>query len=379
MHKTSAWPLAGAYAVLVVYASLYPFSGWRNQEIPPWEFLSAGWPKYWTWFDVAANVVGYIPLGFLLALSFMRRGNVRHFESHPNLAAIVVALLAGSALAFCMEAVQNFLPARVASNVDLGLNALGTLVGAVVATGLELAGAIAHWSRFRQRWLIPEARGALVLLALWPFALLFPAAVPLGLGQVFERLEGAIAEWLAETPFLEWLPVREIELQPLVPAAELLCVALGAFIPCLLGYTILRSVGKRVVFAVGTVLVGAAVTALSAALSWGPSHAWAWLSLPVQVGLLFGLGLALLMLPVPRRGCAAMLLLALVVHVSVLNQAPASAYFSDTLQAWEQGRFIRFHGLAQWLGWLWPYAVLVYVLLRVSRPDRVPAAPTIPG
>ena len=63
MHKTSAWPLAGAYVVLVVYASLYPFSGWRNQEIPPWEFLFAGWPRYWTGFDLAANVVGYVPLG----------------------------------------------------------------------------------------------------------------------------------------------------------------------------------------------------------------------------------------------------------------------------------------------------------------------------
>ena len=44
--------------------------------------------------------------------------------------------------------------------------------------------------------------------------------------------------------------------------------------------------------------------------------------------------LAFLMLAVPRRGCAAMLLLALVVHLSVLNQAPESAYFADTLQAW---------------------------------------------
>jgi VanZ family protein len=375
MHKTSAWPLAGAYAVLVVYASLYPFSGWRNQEIAPWEFLFAGWPRYWTGFDVAAKVVGYIPLGFLLALSFLRRGNVRYFAAHPNLAAVAVSVLAGGALSFCMEAVQSFLPSRVASNVDFGLNVGGTLVGAALAAALELGGAIAHWSRFRERWFIPEARGALVLLALWPFALLFPAAVPLGLGQVLERLENGIAEWLLETPFLEWLPVREVELQPLVPAAELLCVALGAFIPCLLGYTILRSVGRRAVFAVLAVAVGAGVTALSAALSWGPTHAWAWLSLPVRLGLVFGLLLALLMLAVPRRGCAAMLLLALVIHLSVLNQAPASAYFADTLQAWEQGRFIRFHGLAQWLGWLWPYAVLVYVLVRVSRPERPPTMP----
>jgi ABC-type branched-subunit amino acid transport system permease subunit len=161
-----------------------------------------------------------------------------------------------------------------------------------------------------------------------------------------------------------------------VPAAELLCVALGAFIPVLLGYTVLRSVGRRAIFAAAAVATGVAVTALSAALSWGPSHAWAWLILPVRLGLLFGLLLSMLMLAVPRRGCAAVLLLVLVVHLSVLNQAPTSAYFADTLQAWEQGRFIRFHGLAQWLGWVWPYSVLVYVLVRLSRRE---AAPTIPA
>jgi VanZ family protein len=373
-HKTSAWPLAGAYAALVVYASLYPFTGWRDQEIAPWEFLFAGWPKYWTGFDLAANVVGYVPLGFLLALSFLRRGNVRRFARHANVGAVGVAVLAGTLLSLAMEGVQNYLPSRVASNIDFGLNVAGTLIGAIAAAGLELGGAIDRWSRFRDRWFIPESRGALVLLALWPFALLFPAAVPLGLGQVLERLEGGLAEWLQDTPFLEWLPMREIELQPLVPAAELLCVALGAFIPCLLGYTILRSMGRRAVFACVAVALGIGVTALSAALSWGPTHAWAWLSMPVRFGLLFGLLLALLMLPVPRRGCAAVLLLALVVHLSVLNQAPASAYFADTLAAWEQGRFIRFNGLAQWLGWLWPFVALVYVLLRVSRRE---AAPTI--
>jgi hypothetical protein len=209
----------------------------------------------------------------------------------------------------------------------------------------------------------------LVLLALWPFALLFPPSVPLGLGQVFERMESALADWLLDTPFLEWLPVRDVELQPLVPGTELICVALGAIIPCLLGYSIIRTAGRRTVFALAAVALGVAATALSAALSWGPSHAWAWLSLPVRLGLGAGLVLALALLPVPRRGCAALVLLALVVHLSLLNQAPESAYFAQTLKTWEQGRFIRFNGLAQWLGWVWPYAALAYVLLRVSRSD----------
>ena len=368
MHKTSAWPLSQAYAALVVYASLYPFSGWRDQGIAPWEFLASPWPKYWTGFDVAANMAGYVPLGFLLALSFLRRGGER-FAPTTNTAAIAVATLTAAALALLMEAVQSYLPSRVASNVDFALNVAGALIGAVLAGALELAGAIDRWSRFRLRWFVEDSRGALVLLALWPFALLFPAAVPLGLGQVFERVETALAEWLLDTPFLEWLPVRDIELQPLVPGVELVCVTLGAIIPCLLGYSIIRSTGRRALFALATVAMAVAATALSAALSWGPEHAWAWLSLPVRSGLMAGLVLALVLLPVPRRGCAALVLLALVVHLSLLNQAPASAYFANTLQTWEQGRFIRFHGLAQWLGWLWPYAALVYVLLRVSRSD----------
>jgi VanZ family protein len=369
-HKTSAWPLAQAYAALIFYASLYPFAGWRDQGIPPWEFLWSPWPpRYWTGFDVAANAVGYAPLGFLLALSFLRRGSPR-FAPSNRAAAIAVAAAVATALSLAMEALQTYLPSRVASNLDFGLNAGGALAGALAAAGLERFGAIDRWSRFRVRWFVEDARGALVLLALWPFALLFPAAVPLGLGQVFERLELALAEWLLDTPFLEWLPVRDVELQPLVPGAELVCVALGGLVPCLLAYSVIRSPGRRAVFAVATVAVGVAATALSAALSWGPSHAWAWLSLPVRLGLALGLLAALVLLAMPRRGCAALILVALMLHLSLLNQAPASAYFADTLQAWEQGRFIRFHGLAQWLGWLWPYAVLLYVVLRLSAPER---------
>ena len=55
--------------------------------------------------------------------------------------------------------------------------------------------------------------------------------------------------------------------------------------------------------------------------------------------------------------------------MALLNQAPTSAYFAQTLQIWEQGRFIRFYGLGQWLGWLWPYVTLLYVVFRVSRSD----------
>ena len=277
MHKTAAWPLALIYTALIVYASLYPFEGWRYVGIAPWSFLGAPLPRYWTGFDVAANLAGYAPLGFLLALSALR--------TNPRLPAVLLATVGAALLSLAMESLQTYLPMRVASNVDLALNLAGAWLGALAAFGLEKAGAIARWSRFRDRWFVAASRGALVLLALWPVALLFPASVPFGLGQVLERLEEALADWLADTPFLQWVPVREVELEPLLPGAELLCVMLGALIPCLLAYSISLGVGRRLALAAGGLVAGVVVSALSAALSYGPAHAWAWLSLPVQVGL----------------------------------------------------------------------------------------------
>ena len=107
-----------------------------------------------------------------------------------------------------------------------------------------------------RNWFVEESRGALVLLALWPLALLFPAAVTFGLGQVFERLEAAIAEWLLDTPFIDWMPVRQFELEPLVPGVELLCVMLGALVPCLLAFLVTRSIARRAVLLPLTLLAG---------------------------------------------------------------------------------------------------------------------------
>lgn len=346
---------------LVVYASLYPFGEWRNQGIVPLHFLTAPLPKYWTGFDVGVNLLGYMPLGFLLALAALRSRRVSW--------AVSVAVLGASLLSLTMETLQTFLPSRVASNVDFALNTLGAWLGACCAWALERIGVINRWNLLRARWFSPDARGALLLLLLWPPALLFPAAVPMGLGQVFERLEFALAEALADTPFLEWLPVREGALQPLVPAAELLCVALGMLIPCLLGYGVIRSRWRRAAFSGATIAVGMATSCLSAVLSYGPEHAWAWLDVPVQVGVGFAAVLALLALAVPRSAAAALALLALAAHLTLLNQAPADPYFAQTLQIWEQGRFIHFYGLVQWLGWLWPYAALLYVVLRLSSPE----------
>ena len=40
--------LTSGYALLIIYASLYPLSGWRDSGGDPLAFLGAAWPRYWT-------------------------------------------------------------------------------------------------------------------------------------------------------------------------------------------------------------------------------------------------------------------------------------------------------------------------------------------
>ena len=361
-YKSAALPLALLYAALVIYASLYPFTGWRDVGVAPWAYLRAPLPQYWTRFDVGANLAGYAPLGFLLTLAMMRM--------RRGWPALTLATLCAVALSLVLEALQTYLPLRVASNVDLALNAAGGLLGALVAFVLERLGAIDRWRRLRARWFVRNSRGALVLLALWPIGLLFPAPVAFGMGQVFERIEEGLAEILDGTPFLGWLPVRDMELQPLLPGQEVMCVALGALVPCLLGYSVIRHRGRRALFALLALLAGVAVTALSAGLSYGPVNAWSWVHPPVQLGLWGALIGAALALSLPGRVIVPLLMVVLAAQVVLLNTAPQNPYFAATLQSWEQGRFIHFHGLAQWVGWLWPYAAFIYLASRRCRQCR---------
>ena len=362
MQKTSAWPLTWVYVALMFYASLYPFDGWRLQGIAPWGFMWAPWPRYWTVFDVISNVLGYAPLGFFLTLGFRR--------TWPNLPALTLTFFLAAALSWAMESLQFFLPARVPSNVDWLLNVAGAWLGGATAALLTWAGALARWSRFRAKWFIGNARGALVLLALWPVGLLFPVPVTFGLGQVYERLEEALAEWLQGTPWLEWLPLREVEFQPMLQGAEVLCVMLGLLLPCLLAFSVVRTFQQRMAAMLVLLLAGLLASALSAALTYGPVHAWDWTSTEVRAGLVAALFAAALSSLLSRRACLVTALAALVWQLALLNNAATDAYFSLTLQTWEQGRFSRFHGLIQWIGWLWPYACMAYLMQRLSASGR---------
>ncbi len=62
-----------AYVLLVVYATLYPFSGWRDSGISAFAYLAAAKPPYITGFDLTVNVLGYLPYGWLAVLAMYPR------------------------------------------------------------------------------------------------------------------------------------------------------------------------------------------------------------------------------------------------------------------------------------------------------------------
>jgi len=371
-RTSSAWPLACIWVALTVYASLHPFSGW---QLPPqWDsdtllgLLHLPIPRRALPFDVVANFLAYIPLGLLLSVAGLRHGG-------GPWRVLLQATAAGASLSYALESLQHLLPMRYPSLYDWLTNSGGTAVGAALAVISHRLGLLGWWQRRREVWFVPETAAAMSLLLSWPAALLFPPPLPLGLGQGLGRLAELLDDWLLNTPFAGWVPTPDAS-DLLAPGTELLGVTLGALAPCFVAYTVVRQAQHRLVLLAGAVLLGLGVTTLSTVMNFGPDHAWAWLSpavLPgVALALLLGTGLAW----APRRLVAAIGLMALTTLVALVNQAGSDPYFAFSLQGWEQGRFIRFHGLAQWIGWFWPFAALLFLLMRVGeKPSSHPAGP----
>ncbi len=361
--SSAVW-LALAYAVLVLYASLYPFEGWRWPPGQPlWTLAALPRSVYHDPFDIGSNLLGYLPLGALLGIALRRPGT-------PAPMALMLAVLAAAMLSYGCEVLQQFVPRRVPSLEDLGMNTGGALLGALLGVSAQALGWVHRWHRLRERWFGGEGAPALGLLGLWPVGLLFPAPVPLGLGQVGERLREWTAALLEGVPWAErahaLLAEGPTSTAPLRPLAEVLIVALGLLAPCMVAYAVMAPGLRRIVMALGAALLAALAMTASTWLNFGPRHAIAWLTPLSGPGLMLGICLALPLALLPRRlvpGLGLVVLTGLVVGVA---QAPADPYFAQSLQAWEQGRFVRFHGLAQWVGWLWPYAAMGWMLSRLG-------------
>ena len=368
-RRSSATGLALALAALVVYASLYPFSDWHwpGGAVHWYDVLWLQLPRWWGMFDSLANFVGYVPLGILLYVAGRR-------QHHPALVCLLIAVAGPALLSYLMEVLQHFLPRRYPSMLDWLLNTGGGALGAGLGWVLERLDWLDRWHHWRERWFIQHSTGALVLLWLWPAALLFPTSVPLGLGPSWVRVQDTLIDWLIDVPWaqapLELIAELTVSEGRFPLLVEGFMVLLGLLCPCLLSHTITRTPWRRMVMVPALTGLAALGVTCSAALNFGPEHALAWVSPAVPAALLSAVCLALGLAWVPQRLAAGLGLAGLALLCSLVIQAPEDPYLNQTLQGWEQSRFVRFHGLAQWIGWLWPLAAGAWLIRRLALPLR---------
>ena len=346
--------LLAVYGLLVAYASLYPLAGWRDPGGSPFDFLAAPWPRYVTAFDVGVNFFGYVPLGLLSTLVLRPR--------RSSAASVGLAVLGAAALSLALESAQSFLPARIASNLDVLANVAGAACGAAagvwLAPGLLSGGPL---DRLRAAALEPGVAAdlGLTLLGLWLFAQLNPATLLFGAGDLRDLVSAPGAPGARHgVDFF-------VAVEAAVAAANLVAVAL-------LASAVLRAhapVARLVAVLVAAALV---VKTLALAILMRAEHVFAWLTPGGQLGLAAGAALALAALRLPaiaRIALAAMLLMAATVLVNI---APPNPYFSATLRVWEQGHFLNFNGLTRLVSAAWPFAALGYLLYLAANLRRDP-------
>lgn len=353
-----------AYLLLIIYASWYPFTGWRGSGLSPFIFLNTTMPQYWTGFDVVVNIIGYIPLGMLFALAVYPR---LHGIWGILGAAVLSVLVSGT-----MEAVQTYLPSRVPSNLDFFTNSFGGFIGAVIgAFGARTYLDESRLYRLRARLFAPHASHGLVLLALWPLAQIYPQPYLFGHGQILPILSNWLTRLLdTDIDLIALLrpgtamSVEQFWLSETIITA---CGMTGAMLTLL---CVARRGAPRALLVAGLLTAALVFKALSTSLFFTPDNAFVWITPGAQGGFLIGLimvsGLAFAPHVAQRRLAAATLVLSLL----VVNTIPVNPYFSATLSGWVQGKFLNFNGAAQFLSLMWPFFALWFLLLPSHKLNR---------
>ena len=332
---------AVVWALLVAYASLYPFWPLR---LPASDALAGAFAisGYVLRSDVVLNGIAYIPFGLLLALHFRSRGLL-----HP----LVRAVLCCAAFSFAMETLQLFIPGRVTSAVDLATNTAGAAIGAAAFLDPVYSMATRPLGAVRERLVIAGGKGdaGLVLLMLWLLAQLNPALPFFGAGDI---AQGVAPDHGA----LQWAAV-----------AIGIC-GFGLFVSTLLA----SDAGSlRVVLTLLSVALWLKFATASVMLQ---PHADAeWAGGGRVVGIAVGLGAFFALRRVAR---ATRMYLAIVTILAAALFSKMFAPYSgieDFLRVfrWPHGQLATFATLTRFLHELWPLGAVVYLVglfLRSRRP-----------
>ena len=327
------------YAILLIYGTLFPLTGWRFPIENIWETLLAEGLTPSSLPDIITNILVYIPFGLLLFSTAAAR------LSAPI--AVMMAVILGTSLSISLEFMQAYIPQRVPSILDVILNAGGTSIGAILARGFRHEIRFGRWLiELRQKFIVPTEVSNLGLFALglWSLSQLSPLVPSIDLSTLWSGLKPIILFFEAKSTLNT------------AHAAVYFFTVIG------LGFmsdNLVRP-GKRRIFFIGFVL---AVLLLKIPI----------VSRQLSVEALAGSGVALVFYlilhntpPALRLKMSAMAIITAVVIDAIRIDPRAQAWDLHTFN-WIPFRMHITHtliGLGDILSGLWPFASLCYIAMR---------------
>lgn len=333
--------------LFIVYASLSPFSGWRDQGLYFIDVLRAPLSLTYTRFDVVINVLAYVPLGLLASVTLRK-----HFGLLPSL---LSGCVAGVLLSVSMEYLQIYLPTRVSSNMDILSNSSGALFGALLAISITswtwLFSGLERWrSHVFQHG--KEMDYGLALLVLWIFGQINPS-LPM-LGNVF------ISE-LARQPFVA-IPAERFD------GWEACGVALNLLMLGTLLLTLLRIPHKVITALLVVLTVVAAIKFFTAAVLLKSWALLLWINSEAVLGVLLGMMVLFFSYRLSRHfiinvGVAASFGYFGIVNFIFSDNTPESA---KAVYQWHYGHLLNYNGLAQTIALIFPL-LLLFHFWRIRR------------
>jgi VanZ family protein len=342
------------YGVMIVYASLEPFSGWMAPIPGTPFFLFESLPARYTRYDIAINVAAYAPFGLLVALTGRRT---------PATARLAIAILASALLSFAMETTQMFLPSRDASTVDLISNTAGGALGGAAGVALNgIPGLRERVAQWRHRVFVAGSSGDLgvALLGIWLLAQVNPG-IALFAATFDPALE--LTRDLAGT---------------LLQAAQSAfnVVGVGLFLALLLRQRRYFGGAALVLIGLALMLKGAAATMLLRSTMWEN-----WLKPGTSIGVAAGAVVLMLTGALSRSAqaklCSIALLSSLIAPLLAPDMWEARAPLA--LFHWPYGHLLNFNGLTHAVLVVWPVLASCYLMWMVGQPtwnEPAPADPT---
>lgn len=341
--------ITAGYVLLIVYASLSPFTGWRDQGFTFIDVLTSPLSLTYNAADAWINVLAYIPFGMLFAL-MLRPGLKARWR-------VPITVLAGALLSAAMEYLQIYLPTRTSSNLDILANTGGALAGALLAVQIVPTAWFAALGGWRQTRIRrgPGAEFGLALVALWMFVQVNPS-LPM-LGNIFISETERMPFQPAPAESFNWLAVS---------AAALNLLMLGC-----LYLTLLRRRRYALTAVVLTLSVVALGKFLAAALLFNSWALLLWLDGESMLGIIAGLVLLAAASRLPARMvsvCAALAAIAYLAEDILHGSVPPGL---SRLYHGSEGHFTTYNGLSHIILMLFPLLLLGY-LWRARKWSRLP-------